>query len=153
VFAYRNLWQLFARPWKITHLIAFHTAHKLQLLSHNIKAYRELGRLVADAKALTRGELRERYANQFMAALQWPATPARHTNVLQHMAGYFKRRLDQTSRQELNSVIADYHAGLVPLIVPITLVRHHVLAFDVAYLKGQTYLQPHPKELMLRNHV
>jgi uncharacterized protein YbgA (DUF1722 family) len=88
-----------------------------------------------------------------MAALRWPATPARHTNVLEHMAGYFKRRLDQTSRQELNSVIADYRAGLVPLIVPITLVRHHVLAFDVAYLKGQTYLEPHPKELMLRNHV
>ncbi len=153
VFAYHSVRRLFARPWKIADLIAFHTARKLQLLSHNIKAYQELGRLVADAKTLPSGELRERYANQFMAALRWPATPARHTNVLEHMAGYFKRRLDQTSRQELNSVIADYRAGLVPLIVPITLVRHHVLALDVAYLKGQTYLEPHPKELMLRNHV
>jgi uncharacterized protein YbgA (DUF1722 family)/uncharacterized protein YbbK (DUF523 family) len=153
VFAYHSLSQLFARPWKVADLIGFHTARKLQVLAHHVKAYQELGRLVAEAKSLTRGELRERYANQLMAALRWPATSARHTNVLQHMAGYFKRRLDQTSRQELNSVIADYRAGLVPLIVPVTLVRHHVLAFDVAYLKGQTYLEPHPKELMLRNHV
>ena len=153
VFAYHSVRRLFARPWKIADLIAFHTRRKLQLMSHNIKAYQELGRLAADAKTLTLGELRERYTIQFMAALRWPATPARHTNVLQHMAGYFTRRLDQTSRRELTSVIADYRAGLVPLIVPITLVRHHVLAFDIAYLKEQTYLQPHPKELMLRNHV
>jgi len=153
VFAYHSLRQLFATPWKIAGLVAFHTARKLQLLSHNAQAYHELGRLVADAKTLRRGDLRERYANQFMAALRWPATPARHTNVLQHMAGYFKKRLDTASRQELNSVIADYRAALVPLIVPITLIRHHVLLFDIDYLKGQVYLQPHPKELMLRNHV
>ncbi|MGO9056768.1 MAG: 2-thiouracil desulfurase family protein [Candidatus Binataceae bacterium] len=153
VFAYHSLRQLFAKPLKIADLVAFHTARKLQLLSHNTKAYQELGRLVAGAKALSRGDLRERYANQFMAALRWPATPARHTNVFQHMAGYFKHRLDAASRQELHSVIADYRAGLVPLIVPITLIRHHVLTFDVGYLKGQTYLEPHPKELMLRNHV
>lgn len=122
-------------------------------MSHNPKAYQELGRLVADAKALGRGELRERYTNRFMAALRWPATPARHTNVLQHIAGYFKRQLDQSSRQELGSVIGDYRAGLVPLIVPITLVRHHLRTLELTYLKGQTYLEPHPKELMLRNHV
>jgi uncharacterized protein YbgA (DUF1722 family) len=38
-------------------------------------------------------------------------------------------------------------------VVPITLIRHHVRAHQVAYLAAQVYLEPHPKELMLRNHV
>lgn len=88
-----------------------------------------------------------------MQALRQLATPRRHTNVLQHMAGYFKHRLDAASRRELADTIADYWRGLVPLVVPLTLVRHYVRVFEVAYLAGQTYLQPHPKELMLRNHV
>jgi uncharacterized protein YbgA (DUF1722 family) len=88
-----------------------------------------------------------------MAALKKIATPARHVNVLQHMTGYFRDRLDQDSRRELAAVIEDYRNGLVPLIVPITLVRHYVRILDVDYLRGQVYLEPHPKELMLRNHV
>ena len=81
------------------------------------------------------------------------ATTRRHTNVLQHMAGYFKRLIDTDSRQELAATIEDYRLGLVPLIVPITLIRHHVRAHGVSYLADQLYLAPHPKELMLRNHT
>jgi uncharacterized protein YbgA (DUF1722 family) len=88
-----------------------------------------------------------------MAALAIVATPRRHTNVLQHMLGYFKDHLDRASKAELLSAIDDYRRGLVPLIVPITLVRHYVRLHGVAYLAGQLYLEPHPKELMLRNHV
>jgi uncharacterized protein YbgA (DUF1722 family) len=81
------------------------------------------------------------------------ATTGRHTNVLQHMAGYVTDRLDAASKRELADTIADYRRGLVPLVVPLTLLRHYVRRFDVAYLAEQTYLQPHPKELMLRNYV
>jgi len=88
-----------------------------------------------------------------MDALAAIATPKRHTNVLQHMAGYFKKTLDAASRAELVAVIDDYRVGLVPLIVPITLLRHHVRANGVEYLASQVYLSPHPAELMLRNHV
>ena len=88
-----------------------------------------------------------------MGGLAQRATGQRHTNVLQHMAGYFKARLDATSKRELADTIADYRRGLVPLVVPLTLLRHYVRRFDVTYLAGQTYLQPHPKELMLRNYV
>ena len=88
-----------------------------------------------------------------MQGLAVLATRQRHTNVLQHMAGYFKKQLDDDAKRELQSVIEDYRRGLVPLIVPITLVRHYVRRFDVTYLHGQVYLEPHPKELMLRNHV
>lgn len=153
VFACRRLHDLFGGRWTIGHLVRFHTAHKLVLMAHSPTAYGVLGRLVAGGKALSRPELRERYERRFMEALAVIATPRRHANVLYHILGYFKTPLDGDSRAELAATIEDYRNGLVPLIVPITLVRHHVRRLAVSYLAGQAYLEPHPKELMLRNHV
>lgn len=153
VFAYWRLRGLFATRWAIGDLVHFHTAHKLTLLAHSPNAYRDLGRLVAHASGKHRSELERSYGAAFMRALGRPATTSRHTNVLQHVAGYFKELLDSPSKRELGEVIDDYRRGLVPLIVPLTLVRHYVRRFAVSYLSGQLYLQPHPKELMLRNYV
>jgi uncharacterized protein YbgA (DUF1722 family)/uncharacterized protein YbbK (DUF523 family) len=153
VFAYHRLRQLFATRWTIGALVEFHTAHKLQLLAHSQQAYRELGRLVAEANQLPRGELRSRYESQFMDALAKSATRRRHVNVMHHIAGYFKKQLDTLSRHEMLELIEEYRNAMVPLVVPLTLLRHFVRRFDVAYLQGQTFLEPHPKELMLRNHV
>ena len=153
LFAYRRLKDLFKGRWTVGALVAFHTAHKLVLLAHSPEAYRQLGRLVAGAKNNARAELRASYEQGFMRALAVVATRARHTNVLQHMAGYFRDRLDQGSRLELADAIEEYRQGRLPLIVPITLVKHHVRATGQSYLSGQIYLQPHPRELMLRNHV
>lgn len=133
--------------------MAFHTAHKLLLMAHSLKAYASLGRLVAEAKKMSRAARRERYEAEFMHGLSQIATPKRHANVLQHIVGYFGKMLDADSRRELLLLIDDYRRSLVPLIVPITLIRHYVCRFDVPYLRGQIYLEPHPKELMLRNHV
>lgn len=153
VFAYRRLKDLFTRGWTADDVVRFHTAHKLQLLAHSRTAYDELGRLVAGAGRRPRNELRDRYQRLFMQALSSPATPARHANVLTHMAGHLETYLGAASKQELTSSIDDYRRGLVPLVVPITLIRHHARAHAVEYLSGQTYLEPHPRELMLRNHV
>jgi uncharacterized protein YbgA (DUF1722 family)/uncharacterized protein YbbK (DUF523 family) len=153
VFAYHRLQMLWATRWRVGDLVAFHTSHKLVLLAHSPQAFQQLGRLVAASKALPRGELRERYEREFMAALTKPATRGRHTNVLQHMVGYFRDQLDDVLRRELLDCIEDYRRSLVPLIVPITLITHHVRRVNVEYLKGQVYLNPHPKELALRNHV
>jgi uncharacterized protein YbgA (DUF1722 family)/uncharacterized protein YbbK (DUF523 family) len=153
VFAYRRLRTFFAGRWNIGRLVAFHTSHKLQLLAHAPAAYAELGRFVANAKGVGKTQVRDQYETTFMTALKQLATPARHTNVLQHMAGYFSDNLDSASRIELTSLIDDYRLGLVPLIAPITLIRHYVRLYAVGYLEGQVYLEPHPKELMLRNHV
>ena len=153
VFAYRRVKDLFVLRWAVGDLVAFHTAHKLQLMAHSSQAYQALGRLVAEAKALPRDEVRRRYEDAFMPGLKVLATARRNTNVLQHVLGYFKKLLDADARAELLNLIGDYHKGLVPLVVPVTLIRHHVRTHGVAYLTGQTYLEPHPKELMLRNHV
>jgi uncharacterized protein YbgA (DUF1722 family)/uncharacterized protein YbbK (DUF523 family) len=152
-FAYHRMRALFASRWTAGALVAFHTAHKLTLMAHSPSAYAALGRLVAGAKRIERAELRERYSAEFMAALKRLATPARHVNVMQHIAGYLRDRCDTDSRRELMEVIEEYRRATVPLIVPLTLIRHWVRCFDIAYLKGQTYLEPHPRELMLRNHV
>ena len=153
VFAYSRLRKLFRGKWNIGALIAFHTAHKLILMAHSIDAYQRLGRLVAAARGVPAKELEHTYTEAFMAGLTAIATARRHTNVLQHMAGYLKDRLDRASKAELFAAIEDYRTGLVPLVVPITLLRHYVRVHEVAYLAGQLYLEPHPKELMLRNHV
>ncbi len=153
VFAYARLKALFSGRWTVGQLVAFHAAHKLLLLAHSPEAYRRLGRLVAGAAAADRRALRADYEAGFMDALSVLATRGRQVNVLQHMAGYVRDRLDAASREELQQAIADYRAGLVPLIVPITLLRHHVRHLEIGYLAGQVYLEPHPKELMLRNHV
>jgi len=153
VFAYRRLRDLLAGRLTTGELVRFHTAEKYLLLAHDPEGYRLLGRMVAGAKAMPRARLRAEYPARFMAALARPATRGKNANVLTHMAGFVKRDLDDGDRGELHGAIADYRHGLLPLVVPITLVRHHVRRLGVAWLAGQTYLEPHPRELMLRNHA
>jgi uncharacterized protein YbgA (DUF1722 family) len=153
LFAYRR-WQDFlaARPTRGA-LVAFHTAHKLTLLAHDPATYRRLGGLVARARERPLRAVLAEYGAGFMAALRVRATPGRHANVLHHMLGYLSPALTPAERRELLDLIDDHRRGLVPLVVPLTLMKHHVRGQDVAYLAGQVYLEPHPKELMLRNHV
>ena len=153
VFAYRRLRDMWAARWTTGTLVRFHTAHKLTLLAHSPATYTALGQLVAQASTRPRGDVRADYEAGFMRAMATLATPRKHVNVLQHMLGYFRKVLDDESRTELAQSITDYQEGLLPLVVPITLFRHHVRRCGIAYLAGQTYLEPHPKELMLRNHV
>jgi uncharacterized protein YbgA (DUF1722 family)/uncharacterized protein YbbK (DUF523 family) len=134
-------------------LVEFHTAHKLLLRAHNEAAYRRLGRIVASAGSVPDEELYRSYEDELHLALQTKATPKRHANVLYHVLGYLKRVLDPFEKAEAVQLIEDYRTGLVPLIVPVTLLRHHATKHRVGYLMGQIYLEPHPKELMLRNRV
>lgn len=153
VFAYWRLRGLFGSGWTAGTLVRFHSVHKLTLMSHSTEAYRQLGRLVSAPRAFVRKELERRYTAGFMTALAAIATRPQHANVLQHILGYFKDRLDAASKAELLDAIEDYRRELVPLVVPLTLLRHHVRVHDVQYLALQVYLEPDPRELMLRNHV
>jgi uncharacterized protein YbgA (DUF1722 family)/uncharacterized protein YbbK (DUF523 family) len=153
VFAYKRLRDLFDRRWTRGDLVAFHSREKVLLLAHEPKAEKELGRIVAEAKGLGRAEVAQRYPIVFMKALARKATKPRHANAFQHMLGHFKKLLGTAERAALATAIEDYRNGLVPLVVPVTLFRHYVELHNVEYLDGQTYLSPHPKELLLRNHV
>jgi uncharacterized protein YbgA (DUF1722 family)/uncharacterized protein YbbK (DUF523 family) len=153
VFSYRRLAALRDSRPRARDVMAFHAAHKYLLLSHSPAHYARLGRLVAGVEPTPRAAWLEEYATGFMQALAARATTRKHVNVLQHIAGFFKDRLDGADRRELGELIEDFRRGLVPLIVPITLINHHVARLDVPYVADQIYLHPHPKELMLRNHI
>lgn len=153
IFAFRRLQSLFSGRWSAGRLVDFQARHKLQVMAHSPEACRRLGRIVAQAKDLPRREIRERYEVEFMSVLGIRATRQRHVNVLQHCLGYFRRCLSAAARAELVRVVEDYRKGLVPLVVPVTMVNHYARVLDIEYLRQQVYLNPHPKELMLRNHV
>jgi len=153
VFCYRRFQDLAVNGITRQTVVRFHTIHKYLLLSHSQPHYQVLGRLVGHAEDHRPTELASRYGELFMKALAVKATVRKHVNVLQHMLGYFKARLGAHEKAELLGVIGDYHHGLTPLIVPLTLIKHYVQIFDIGYILDQIYLNPHPKELMLRNHV
>lgn len=152
VFAFHRLKKLFSSKPKYKDLIEFHTREKLFLMAHNIKGYSELGKLVAEGSKMDKKVLKEIYIKTFMEAIKHQATIKKNFNVLQHIYGYLKDKLTKQEKEELFSVLDDYKNSLIPLIVPITLLKHHLLIYDIKYVLNQTYLSPSPKELMLRNH-
>jgi uncharacterized protein YbgA (DUF1722 family)/uncharacterized protein YbbK (DUF523 family) len=142
-----------AKSRKMGNLVDFHTRNKLLLLSHSQKHYRLMGKLVAEGKKYSLKERNDKYVQLMMEALILKTTVKKNLNVLQHLMGYFKKQLSSDEKQELLEVFDQYRQGLVPLIVPITLINHYVRKYDQPYLKKQTYLHPHPLELKLRTHV
>ena len=154
VFAYYRWTELLKTEPTPGGLVRFHTAHKLTLMAHSIKHYQELGRLVAQAGTLPWDDLITPYGAKFMEGLALLGTRRKHVNVLQHLMGYLKKELSSEDKQELLGLIEDYRQEMVPLIVPLTLLQHHLRRHPVPdWVWQQVYLNPYPKELMLRNHV
>jgi uncharacterized protein YbgA (DUF1722 family) len=112
-----------------------------------------MGKLVASQKSLSGMDVYKQYQDLLLEALEIKATPKKHVNVLQHMMGYFKKQLSPDEKKELLELIKNYGTSNVPLIVPITLISHYVRKYKEPYLQEQIYLNPHPSELQLRNHV
>jgi uncharacterized protein YbgA (DUF1722 family)/uncharacterized protein YbbK (DUF523 family) len=134
-------------------IMDFHTKHKLLILAHSPTHYQTMGKLVAQAKGFSLKELYQRYRILLMESLELKTTQKKNSNVLHHMMGYFKKQLSSDEKRELLEVIDFYRKGYIPLIVPVTLINHYVRKYDQPYLKQQIYLNPHPLELQLRNHV
>jgi uncharacterized protein YbgA (DUF1722 family)/uncharacterized protein YbbK (DUF523 family) len=153
IFCYHR-WQILVRgPLTRQSIVSFHTVHKYLLLAHSREGYQSLGRLVAQADCYRPRELAGLYGAMFMTTLAVKATRRKQVNVLHHLVGHLKNRLSAKERTELDGVVGDYHRGHVPLIVPITLIKHYVTMYEIDYIQAQVYLNPHPKELMLRNYV
>jgi uncharacterized protein YbgA (DUF1722 family)/uncharacterized protein YbbK (DUF523 family) len=152
VFAYQR-WQLATENGvNRVSLTRFHERHKFLLMAHNQAGTRRLGRLLGTPQQSSDdGALAAAYLEGFSNVMRRTPTLRNHTNVLQNLAGYFSKELTPDDRQELTGLIHRYRQQLLPLIVPITLIRHYVRKLDVAYLREQVYLDPHPQELMLLN--
>lgn len=153
IFSYRRWKDLLVEGFSYGRLVEFHTAHKLLLMAHSPSTYRTLGVLVASGRDLEQKALTGRYEQLFMKGLAQHATVRKHTNVLQHIMGYFKKILSPAEKEEMLALITQYHERQVPLLVPLTLLRHYIRKYGQTYLQLQVYLEPSPAELMLRNHV
>lgn len=153
VFCLDRFQRLLRKECSVGKLVTFHAQHKFLLLAHSKKHYDALGQLVGKPKSLKPERLRARYGNLLMEALSYRSTPKKNTDVLLHMLGFLKKFLTKTEKQDVLAAIEDYRKELLPLIVPVTLIRHLVNKHNIEYLQGQVYLNPHPSELMLRNHI
>jgi len=150
LYAGRRARDLFEGRWSRAAVVEFHTAEKLLLMAHSPEAYRELGRLVARLKEIPREEFARRYREGMLSGLRRGATRGKHTNVLQHVAGFFKKA-DEADRREIAAAIEEYRRGLLPLEAPLTLLRHHARRADEPWLRVQTYFDPCPRELLADN--
>jgi uncharacterized protein YbgA (DUF1722 family)/uncharacterized protein YbbK (DUF523 family) len=153
IFTCRRYREIRGKKNRIGSIVDFHMRHKFLLMAHSPKHLQQIGHLIAHAKDVPAKELIGRYEEFLLEALALKSSMAKHTNVLHHMMGYFKKNLSADEKQELMEVIDEYRWGLIPLIVPITLMNHWVRKYHEPCLKGQVYLNPHPVELQLRNHV
>ena len=140
--------------WTRASLMRFHERHKFLFMARSQAGMRRLGRMLGESgRKDDTGELARAYLAGMTEVLRRPPTRRRHTDVLFHLAGFVTDRIDEGDRQELIGAIERYRLGQLPLIVPVTLIRHHVRRLGVEYLRDQVYLEPHPQELMLLNHV
>jgi uncharacterized protein YbgA (DUF1722 family)/uncharacterized protein YbbK (DUF523 family) len=153
VFVYYRWQKLLHNGLTVKDLMEFHASHKFNLLAHNESIYRELGPLVAQATPENLETIAEQYINMLMKGMKKPATRKRHTNVLMHVMGFLKNALSSDDKQELLDILEQYRLGRVPLIVPITLLRHHLRREPHPYIEKQYYMKPYPEELMLRNSL
>ncbi len=153
VFVFMRWRELLAQKKSLGMLVEFHTRHKLLILSHSPKHAQAMGKLVAGTKKTDAAPAYDQYQRLLMEALRLKTTVKKHTNVLHHMMGYFKKQLSKDEKQELLEVIDNFYREYLPVIVPITLINHYVRKYEQPYLLKQFYLNPHPLELKLRNHV
>ena len=134
-------------------LTDFHACYKYQLMAHHPAQYRTLGNMLGRIGKNDPREIASQYFSELMKALKQCATRRTHTNVLQHISGYLKQSISPEDKQEVQQLIGQYLHGIVPLVVPLTLLKHHFRLHPHPYISRQVYLQPHPENLSLRNAI
>ncbi|WP_282175738.1 YbgA family protein [Vibrio nereis] len=150
VFTLHDFYQNVGNDITRGNIVAFHSRYKLTLMAHHPSSYRELGRLVANIKDYEIEHFYDLYRKGLMQAMSHRASRKNNTNVLMHIQGYFKRYLDKKEKAELRNVIDDYRVGVLPLLAPLTLIKHYLATHPDEYLEQQKFLEPHPQELRLR---
>ena len=153
VYAYSTWQQLLRAGITRRSLTEFHACYKYQLMAHHPEQYKILGNMLGNLGKNDPREIAPQYFSELMKALKKCATRRTHTNVLQHISGYLKQSISPEDKQEVQYLIGQYLHGIVPLIVPLTLLKHHFRLHPDPYISRQVYLQPHPENLSLRNAI
>jgi uncharacterized protein YbgA (DUF1722 family)/uncharacterized protein YbbK (DUF523 family) len=153
VYAYHDWKQLLKTGISRHSLTGFWARYKYQAMASDVSGYRQIGRMLAESRGVPLEQLAEKFITLLMRSLAKLPTRKSHSNVLQHLRGYLKRDLDGGDKRELDTLIGQYRSGVVPLVVPVTLLQHHFKKFSNAYIDQQVYMRPYPEQLMLRNHI
>ncbi|MDD1019077.1 DUF523 and DUF1722 domain-containing protein [Pseudomonas sp. TNT2022 ID1048] len=153
VYVYRGWQALLKQGLTRRALTDFHSRCKYLLMAHHPVQYKTLGNLLGSMGKGDPNLIGPRYFSELMAALSKCATRGTHSNVLQHLSGYLKQSISPEDKQEVQHVIGQYRHGIVPLVVPLTLLKHHFRQHPDPYIAQQLYLQPHPENLSLRNAI
>lgn len=153
VYVYRDWQALLKQGLTRRALTDFHSRCKYLLMAHHPVQYKTLGNLLGSMGKGDPTLIGPRYFSELMAALSKCATRGTHSNVLQHLSGYLKQSISAEDKQEVQHVIGQYRHGIVPLVVPLTLLKHHFRQHPDPYIAQQLYLQPHPENLSLRNAI
>jgi uncharacterized protein YbgA (DUF1722 family)/uncharacterized protein YbbK (DUF523 family) len=153
VYIYVRWQQMTSQNFALKDIQKFHAQHKYILMSHDQKQAKELGSLLAQSSDQPVSQLAETYLEKMMITLKKIATRENHMNTLQHIQGYLKKDIDKDDKAELVGTFTDYKNGLLPLIVPITLLRHHFRKHPNEYITQSYYMSPYPGELMLLNNI
>ena len=119
-------------------LIAFHTAYKYLVMAHDVRAYRRLGTSLSDLSGAA-DRVATPYICDLMRTLSRPASRAGHANTLAHLQGDIARGVGD--RKELAGLIEAYRRGQVPLSVPMSLLREHLVKSGATYALNQAYLR------------
>ncbi|GAB3113411.1 DUF1722 domain-containing protein [Aestuariicella hydrocarbonica] len=157
LYAYHNFRKEVLSNPSMGNLIAFHSSYKYILMAHHQPSYKSLGRLLGYQQTpKTESETRaviDEYFPMFMQALSKPANKKNHTNTLYHILGYLKKTVPSTARQNIVDIITHYQQGVVPLITPLTLLKHYIDQYGSDYIRKQRYLQPYPYSLGCANRL
>ena len=153
VFVYHRWQQTLADGLSVASLMEFHKRHKLMLLAHDEVVYRKLGPMIASVNKDNLDDIADIYIARMMHSLTQRSTRKRHTNVLMHIFGFLKNKLGSEVKAEILDILDRYRQGFVPLVVPMTMIRHYLKQYPHSYMDSQYYLEPYPDDLMLRNEV
>ncbi len=129
----------------------FHHRYKLLLAAHNEKTAKALGKRLAKLTQASLEEVADHYISEFMKATVKPVERLQQANLLQKIHRFIKDAMTADERSEINLQIQRYRQGVIPLIVPMTMIRH----FFTKY-KGDstmTALHAYPDALGLQNSI
>jgi uncharacterized protein YbgA (DUF1722 family)/uncharacterized protein YbbK (DUF523 family) len=151
IYIFHRWKKLMAEGLSPAKLTRFHARHKLIIMSH--ANYADLGKLLAGVNKKNVEEIANTYISQLMKILKKPPSRNNHVNVLQHIQGYLKKCLHADDKAELSELINSYRRGDIPLIVPLTLLKHHFRKNPDPYIEDSYYMNPYPAELKLINDL
>lgn len=151
IYVYHRWQTLLKEGLSVAKLTRFHARHKLIIMSH--ADYQPLGQLLTTATAENLSQIADDYILKLMTLLKKVVTRGQHVNVLQHIQGYLKKELSPEDKAELGEIFERYRLGELPLIVPITLLKHHFRKTPDPYIEESFYMSPYPQELNLINQL